>query len=337
MVEPGTVLVTGAQGLLGRHLVALALDRWPGARIVGLGRSPQRDDAFTHSLSWLDEPVSAPLPAELRRAALHDRYSYLAQDLRDREALVQVVARVAPDVVVHAAAALRDEPWERLIAANLDAPAALVSALRTLPTRPRMVLVSSGSVYGAGDGDPPFSETACGRPMDLYGVTKRAAEDAVRVLADKGGLTVRVARVFNILGPALQERHLPAALACQVAAMVCGRRPPVLRVGPLTATRDFIDVRDAAGACLLLADADPGVYNVGSGIETPVRAVLDLVLDRTGLADRVTVHETPATRAADLPRSCADVRRLRRLGPRPAHDLATTLAQMVDYYVDSYA
>lgn len=199
------------------------------------------------------------------------------------------------------------------------------------------MLVSSGSVYGAGDGAPPFAETACCRPMDLYGVTKRAAEDLARVLGAEHGLPVTVARVFNLVGPALQERHLPAGLPSQVAAIVAGKSPAVLAVGALTTTRDFINVRDAAEECLILADtAPPGVYNVGSGRETPVRRLLDLMLERSGLADRVTVTQTPSARVVDLPRSCADVRRLDRLGARSSRDPGSTLAEMVDYHLRWY-
>jgi nucleoside-diphosphate-sugar epimerase len=66
------------------------------------------------------------------------------------------------------------------------------------------------------------------------------------------GASVTVARGLNLLGPGLQDRHLAADLAGQVAAITLGRRPPVVTPGPLTTTRDFIDVRDAASGIVAI-------------------------------------------------------------------------------------
>jgi dTDP-6-deoxy-L-talose 4-dehydrogenase [NAD(P)+] len=103
-------------------------------------------------------------------------------------------------------------------------------------------------------------------------------------------------------------------------------------LGPLHATRDFIDVRDAAAALLVLAAAPdpPPVVNVASGIETPARAVLDLLLELAGAPD-VRVRWS-AGRRVDVPRAVADVRRLTSLGFRTEHTLRATLAEMLAYF-----
>lgn len=328
---PGRVLVTGAQGLLGRHVVARLL-AGGAERVLGLGRSPRRDDTYTHDLAWLDRRVPAPLPGYLRGVVRDRRYDYTALDLRDTDSVAATVGRFRPDAVVHAAAALRDESWPALSESNVEATLSLLAGLGATGS-PRVVLVSSGSVYGAGGGTPPFTEDGPAEPIDLYGASKRAGEDVARIVARGRGLPLVRARVFNLVGPGLQDRHLPAVLAGRLAAIGRGLAPPLLRLGALSTTRDFIDVRDAARALVVLTElpAIVPVCNVASGVETPMRAVLEQLLEAGQLSERVQV-ETGAGRPVDVPRACADVSRLRALGFVPAHSLAGTLAGMLGYF-----
>src|SRR5262245_54489267 len=199
------IVVTGAQGLLGRNLVRalLAFDR--EISVVGLGRSARLRGTFTHALRWLDESVAAPLPPALLEAEDDPRYSYRSIDLTDAAALAHVLGECAPDVVVHAAAALRDEPLDALVRSNVVATATLLESIPEMSPRPRVVIVSSGSVYGAvPTARLPIDEREPRLPLDLYAATKGATEDVSRIIAGERGLSVLVARVFNLLGPGLQ-------------------------------------------------------------------------------------------------------------------------------------
>jgi nucleoside-diphosphate-sugar epimerase len=316
---PGRVLVTGAQGFLGRELVAAFLAGGAEA-VLGIGRSERDDAHFTHRLDWCGTPLPAPAPDRLRPDA---RYEYAVLDATDQAAVTEAVGRFRPEVIVHAAASLRDEGFDSLLASNLRTTYELASACADA----RLVHVSSGSVYGAARGELPLREDGPLEPVELYGVSKRAAEDVARTIA----ADVVVARVFNLVGAGLQDRHLPARLAAELAATSRGLRPATLSLAPLEATRDFIDVRDAAAAIVLCADpATPaGAYNVASGVETPVRAILDTLLELSGLDAEITWREG---RARDIPRAFADVSRLSRLGFRPAHSLGQTLADMYAYF-----
>jgi nucleoside-diphosphate-sugar epimerase len=324
------VIVTGAQGFLGRHLTATLLDAGAEA-VLGLGRSPRTDDRYTHDLAWLDTRLPAPLPPELRPTATDRRYRYATIDLRDAAGLAMAVRDFGPDVIFHLAAALRDEPWDRLIASNIQATVSLMRATE-MPSPPRVVLVSSGSVYGAGGGHAPFAETGPAEPRDPYGATKRAAEDVARVCALRSGTPLVIGRVFNLVGPGLDDRHLPGALAGRISAIRRRLAPPTLTLGPLDSTRDFVDVRDAAGALVALARAgDPGtIVNVASGIERPAREVLDVLLHLAG--DPPVEIEWTTARPADIPRSVADVGRLTALGFTAGTPLHETLGRMLAYF-----
>jgi nucleoside-diphosphate-sugar epimerase len=325
------VAVTGAQGLLGRYVAGTLLDAGADA-VLGLGRSARFDDRYTHDLDWLGARIAAPLPETLRRTVADPRYDYVALDLRNVDAVTDVARTFRPDVVIHTAAALRDAPWSELLASNIDATLGVVRGFAAARRPPRVVLTSSGLVYGAGRGMVPFVEDGPTEPLDPYGATKRASEDVARIASVDTGLRVVVARVFNLVGPGLQDRHLPALLAARLNAIARRLAPPELHLGPLLPTRDFIDVRDAAAALLLLAEAPelPPVVNVASGIETPVRSVLDLLLELSGAPD-VQVNCTEGRRV-DVPRSFADVRNLASLGFSLKHELRGTLGEMLAYF-----
>jgi nucleoside-diphosphate-sugar epimerase len=313
-----------------------ALRSQPDAEVLGIGRSSRTWDHFTHELQWSDGAVPAPLPAELRTD--DRRYDYTAVDVANREQLRPVIAGFRPDLVLHLAAALRDDPWADLVRSNIMTVVTLIEELGSVGgPSPCLVLGSSGSVYGSPvDIEAPFPETTACQPLDPYAVTKYATEHAARVAASGHGVRLVTARLFNLTGPGLQDRHLCAVLARQVAMIQLGLAAPQIRVGPLGATRDFIDVRDAARAVTILGAAPAGIYNVGSGEETVAGVVLDTLLDLAGLAGKVERVDLPG-RAADCPRLCGTVLRVRSQGFTAEISLRRSLADMLDYYRRSVA
>lgn len=329
------VVVTGAQGFLGRHIVAAFLDS--GGEVLGLGRSQPIQSHYTHSLGWLGRRVAAPLPPYLVHASGNRRYRYESVDTCDSDAMLAALEGFRPDTVVHAAAALRDEEWTSLFASNVQAVIGLVDALarhRGRAGRAGLLLVSSGSVYGrTGDDSLPLRETEPCHPIDLYAISKRTGEDVARVLATAQGIPLAVTRVFNLIGPGLQDRHLAASLAGQIAAIRLGLRERRISVGPLTASRDFIDVRDAAAAVALVAGLGAGgaTYNVASGEESRAQRILDALLEMCGMHGNLTI-ERLAARSSDMTRSVADIGQLASLGYEPKVRLLESLRDMLNYY-----
>lgn len=343
------VVVTGAQGFLGRWVVAELLHGDADIEVIGLGRSTRRSRSYTATVSRGPDPVAAPLPAGALRVESDPRYDYRQVDLADASAVDALLGSVRPDIVVHSAAALRDEAWSHLSSSNIVGTATLIEAIAARVPKARLVLVSSGSVYGAADRVRLREVDRC-RPLDDYAMSKYFAEGLARIAAGRHGVAMWTARVFNLVGPGLQERHLAASLAAQLTAIALGAVTPALRVGDLVTTRDYVDVRDAASAVALLARRPPprarnageaarqatGVVNVGSGRETPVQCVFDGI--RAATAARRALPPIEVTRLpgrpADVARSVADTTRLRALGHQPAHSLSASLEAMVDYYVD---
>lgn len=330
----GPLLVTGAQGFVGRWTVQEAVRAGTWRSVVGLGRS-LRCNGFTHQVSLGADRVRAPLPPGLEVEILG--YRYAAIDVRDHEALIALLQTERPSAIVHLASALRDEPFNTLFPVNVGGTIAMLRAIAESGIAiDRFVLASSGSVYGP-PASLPLAETHLPVPPDLYAVSKLAAEYAARIVAGESAIPLVIGRIFNVVGPGLDERHACARFASQLAAIANGRIPGPVIVGDLAPERDFIDARDVAQALLLLAERGaPGVtYNIACGRSTSMQTIFDELSGLAGIADVAT--ERRYVRAIDPTRVVADISRLTELGYAPRYTLSASLADLYAYYLGPVA
>jgi GDP-4-dehydro-6-deoxy-D-mannose reductase len=305
-----TVLVTGADGFVGRWLVR-ALVAAGHKVIAAAGPGPGA-------------------PADL--AATPVRWTSL--DLRDTGSVDRFAAEPA-DAVVHLAGlasgaqSLADPglAWE----VNAVGTARLLAALGTRCARgeadPRVLVVSTAEVYGAAL--QPLRETDPVRPRSPYAASKAAAELAAFETAERTGLRVVVARAFPHTGPGQDARFVAPALAQRLlAARRSGAR--AVRVGNLDAVRDFSDVRDVVAAYItLLAVGRAGEsYNVASGSGLRVRDLFDRLAAIVGV-EAVPEPDAALMRPSDLPVLVGDATKLRATGWAPVYALETTLRDLV--------
>lgn len=329
--------VTGAQGFVGRFAVKQLLDA--GHHVLGVGRSPRHSDSFTHSLTWAKQSIRAPLPRELPKDIFaSERYSYEVVDLLDRNRIRAVVEQFRPDRILHLATGLWGDPPDKLFRCNVEATVNLVDMVgETAISVDRIVLGSTGGLYGLVD-SVPIKESTVPVPEHMYSVSKLAAEMAGRVAAKTYNLPIVFARIFNIVGPGQDERHVCGRWMSDLSAMAAKKKPPKLEVGNLTSTRDMIDVRDTAKAVILLCEKGEAgeAYNVGSGVETFISDILQQSLTIAGLKDVVEVTAA-AHRKVDLPRHFADIQKLQALGWQPQKSLTDSLHDLYRYYDECVA
>jgi GDP-4-dehydro-6-deoxy-D-mannose reductase len=136
-----------------------------------------------------------------------------------------------------------------------------------------------------------------------------------------------------LVGPGQDERHACAYFASRIASIAAGAAHAELTVGQLESTRDFIDVRDAVDALILLArHSIPGqAYNIARGTEVSIREVLTTLLRLADLKGRVEIKQGDG-RKFDVPRQFADIRRLRSFGFTPRFTLSKSLKDSLHYY-----
>lgn len=254
--------------------------------------------------------------------------------MRDPAALRALVARARPDVAINLAAlttvreTVADPGLARTVA--VDGLSNLLEALAAGGFSGRLLQVSSSEVYGhPAPQDLPLAEDAPARPMSPYAAAKLAAEDLCRAWT---AFEVLVARPFTHIGPGQSDRFAAASFARQIAEIEAGLREPVISVGRLDSTRDLTDVRDVAAAYEAILDRGVAgaTYNVCSGVETPMRAVLDRLLALSGW--RIEVAQDPAlVRGAEQQRLRGAHDRLTAdTGWTPSIALGQTLSDLLD-------
>lgn len=293
------LLITGIAGFVGRHVAAYATAS--GQDVMGL-------DIVSSS----------------------DHLSAIV-DLADATAVRGAVARFAPEVVIHLAGQLRASEPRHLYEGNVLGTATLLDALVAEGLAPRVLIASSSAVYGDPRNSDPISELAQLRPLTHYAASKAAQEFVAFRYHYAGLLPVTVVRAFNVIGPGQPPTLAASAFAHQIARAERSNIGSV-RVGSLTAIRDFVDVRDLARAYLALASLAPvgNAYNVCSGVGIPMSQCLATLLR---LAQRPIhiEHEDSLTQAQDVRAQVGDSTRLRHeAGWKPEVSLEQSLADLLD-------
>jgi GDP-4-dehydro-6-deoxy-D-mannose reductase len=304
------VLVTGASGFAGGHLVAACAAA--GDDVVALSRS---GGAVPHGAD--------------RRG--------LAADLLDPAATRAAVAEAAPDAVFHLAALAHvGRSWgdpATTLSQNQAMALNVLEAVRTEAPSAVVVAVSSGEVYGP-PAELPVDETASLRPQNPYAVSKAAGDLLAGFYADAHGLRVIRARAFNHAGPGQPPLYALASFTRQVAAgLEAGQDPIPLVTGNPDSRRDYTDVRDVVRAYRLLAGAgEPGVFNVCSGRSASPRELLAPLARIAGVEIDHRVDPS-LVRAHDVMEVRGSAERLRAAtGWEPEIPLETTLADTVAWW-----
>lgn len=310
------VLVTGASGFVGRHLLAA---------LAGRGHVPWPCDRPGDARpTWAAQGAAAAL-------------TWTSLELSDRDS-VDRAAALPCDAVIHLAAvasgqAARQDPGQAW-AVNAAGTARLAEALGATGRRPLVLVVSTGEVYGGGVTRPRREDDPVA-PCSPYAASKAGAELAAREVGRRTGLPVMVARAFAHTGPGQAPVYVvPAFVRRLREARATGRR--VIETGNLSPVRDLLDVRDVAEAYVaLLERGEAGVtYNVASGRGI---ALAELLARLAALleVDAVPQEQAALTRASDIAHLVGDASRLQAAtGWSPRIALDQTLRDMVHAEAD---
>jgi nucleoside-diphosphate-sugar epimerase len=258
--------------------------------------------------------------------------SFRETDVRDGPAVSALVADCAPDAAVHGAAITAIPPeaerarFLATVEVNVNGTLHALEALRE--RRGRIVVVSSGSVYGPRPDLAPIAEGDPKNPQGVYPLTKWAADALARRFAEVHGLDLAVVRLASPFGPFERDTGSRPLLSpvCQWArAALHGET--VQASGAPTLARDAIyaaDVASGIAAVLLAPTLDHDAYNVGWGRLATAAETLETL---RRLVPGFRFEFSPeATSPWGPPRGPLDCARLRALGWTPRHDLESGLA-----------
>jgi len=293
------LLILGASGFLGAHVRARAVAA--GMEVCTASRSGPYDPPW-------------------------HRHADLAGDAP--AAIAALIDDVAPDAVLNCAGATTGE-LDALLAANVTGVYTLTTAMLLAKVKSRFVHLGSAAEYGRAEPGVPVTERTTPRPAGIYGATKLAGTRLVE-LAATAGLDAVVLRVFNPVGPGAPRSSLPGKLAAELRLAI--QNGTDIRLGSLDAVRDFVDVRDVAGAAIaaVAAPALPHrVLNIGAGRGVPVRAMVRQLLAISGCTGLVREDSAGSARTADIPWQEADITcAIEDLSWTPRRGLETSLSDL---------
>ena len=192
---------------------------------------------------------------------------------------------------------------------NVGGTATLMEAVRDAST-PRVVLTSSGAVYGNQE-TPLMTETIQPHPLSPYAVSKLAAEWYVRTIGALAGIETICLRIFNAYGPG---QRIPPAHPPVIPNFIRQARQngTLIFHGDGGQTRDYVFVDDVVNALVAAAtvqDMDGQIINVGSGTETSVKDLARKVIEITGGKPEEVYNPRVG---AGVSRMCADIQKAKK-------------------------
>ena len=314
-----TILVTGACGFVGAHVVAALARHRPGEALVAadLAPPPPAVAAF-----WGAAPVT-----------------FHRLDVTDRMAVREAMAQHRPAYVIHMAAITPSPAMEtadpvRIVDVNIGGAAKVIDAATASPGIRRVVTLSSTIVYGFGPTLPsPVTEEQPADAFGLYAVSKVACEGLSRrfgMLRGVSTVAARIAAVYGAMERPTGHRETMSQLYPLFSALRDKRR---IGVCPSPALRDWTHADDIGdGLCALLAAPRLGhdVYNVSRAVGLTWSQVIEL-FRAGGLDVEIVADPSQAEASFDpaLGRPPLSVERLAAdTGFRPARDLQDAIAEV---------
>ena len=310
------VLVTGADGFAGSHLVELLVKQ--GAKVTALSQY----NSFNH-WGWLES------------IDVLDRISVVAGDIRDAHFCLHLLKGI--DVVFHLAALIPIPYSYRAPSSYVDTNVAgtlnLCQAALAAGVA-RFVHVSTSEVYGTAQ-YVPIDERHPLNPQSPYSATKVGADAIANSFYTSFNLPVITARPFNIYGPRQSARAVIPTIISQIAA---GRR--LIKLGDTDTTRDFTFVTDTCRGLLALAEMPEGlgeVFHIGSNFEISIGDLFHTIarLMNSG-AEIETDQERLRPEKSEVLRLWCDNRKLREAsGFAPEVPLKEGLARTIEWFRDA--
>jgi GDP-4-dehydro-6-deoxy-D-mannose reductase len=235
-------------------------------------------------------------------------------DLLHRDRVRAAIGELRPTQVYHCAGvphvgeSFRDTAQP--LAGNVLATEHLFDALRRSGVRCRVLVPGSATVYAASS--EAITESGAIAPSSPYAISKLAQEQLALRAMQEDGIEVVVTRSFNHTGPRQTPDFVVPSMARQIARIERGQLEPIIKVGNITAQRDFTDVRDVVRAyvALMQLGTNGAVYNVASGVGRSIRSVLDTLISRSKVPVRIEV-EPARMRPNDVPVIVGDFSRLK--------------------------
>lgn len=244
-------------------------------------------------------------------------------DLARKAHVEKLIGRVKPERVYNLAGTFTND-YDIDYSANVLGAKNIMDAMLKYGLSGRILLVGSCAEYGfIKEKDNPVGEGHPLRPCQVYGVTKAYQTVLMSYYHRVYGMDIVMARTFNLSGCDLRISRLMFAgrVRDQIEKVKKGKTSNIT-TGSLESKRDYIDVREAVRyyRAIMENGSSGEIYNVGSGRAVRMRTILADILKDNGLSMKIVKEKKDLySGKADIPRICADTRKIKRL-LRGRHD-----------------
>lgn len=305
-------LIIGAAGFVGNYLI----------------------DHLIHDCHW-----SVAVTKLENEVIEHQEVEQYNLDILDKQAITRLLRVLQPNYIFHLAAqssvALSWKNPSLTIDVNVKGSINVLDAIRELDYYPRILLIGSGEEYGhILPEETPISEENHTRPGNIYAASKVCQNMIGKIYSEAYHMDIVMVRAFNHIGPKQSPTFVVADFCKQVAEIEKGLKEPIIRVGNLSAKRDFTDVRDVVRAySLLMKKGKAGeTYNIGSGKAISIEEILKLVLSNSDTQISIEIDKNKL-RPVDVPIIEADIRKLQECtGWEPSININQTILEALDYW-----
>ena len=309
------VLVTGAGGFVGSHLIRVLL-------------AQKRYEIFAAVYKSTSD-IAALLPED----------HIVEGDLTDAHFTDKLIKQTTPEIVFHLAALSvvhgSDKQATTVMNANTTLQYNLLEAIKNYAPKARFLAICSANEYGlVADTTKPINEQTPLRPLNPYAVSKVTQEMLSLQYHLAYGLDVVILRPFNHTGPGQTIDFVIPALAKQFVEIAKGKRSPTIEVGNVDNTRDYTDVSDMVEAYVLASEKGKSgeIYNIGTGRGVTVGELITMFKKITKLDPKIVVKDE-IVRLADVPVLICDATKFRNDTKwSPKVPLEKTLQQVYTYW-----
>ena len=313
-----SALITGYDGFVGPHLAGHLLSE--GRRVSGT-------------------IISGGRPNPLHKGRLEKSVALFPIDLRNYENVRDLVKEAQPDEIYHLAGISHvPTSWKNPVltyAANVMGSVHLFEALREWGRKVRTLVVTSAEIYGSlKPAELPAVETLPLHPGNPYAASKAALDLIAFQWGRYPGMHIVRARPFSHTGPGQTPGFVCPSFARQVAEIALGA-PPVIKVGNLSARRDFTDVRDVVRAYRMLVEKGrhDEAYNICSGRTRSIKSILQTLKSFSPMKIEV-VTDPEKLRPTDISETRGSFAKLRRdTGWKPQIPFSRTLRDLYEYWM----
>lgn len=315
------VLITGITGFAGSHLMDYLL-KYSDYDVYGMKRVNSSLRNIYHAL---------------------DDITLLDADLLDETSLIKILQEVQPDQIYHLGALSWVSPsWDMpavYMQTNAIGTINLFEAMRVIGCKARVLTSATPEEFGDVPKELlPITEETRIKPINPYAASKAAQDMVCITYYASYGMDIVRTRAFNHEGPRRDKHGAIASFAYQIARIESGLQDPVIKVGNLSATRNFTDVRDTVRAYYLAMEKGIAgeLYLIGTDQIYTMEQVLHMLISLSFKADEIKVEVDPArVRPTELMTFIGDYSKFKSISDwEMRYPLSETLESVLGYWRD---